>query len=158
MRTMTADNDAADADHRQLVTMHVAGQLVGLPIMDVQDVFSVQRITPVPRASASVVGLVNLRGRVVTLLSLRTLVGYPPEPFRDGMMAVGVEWKGEAFGLLIDKIGDVVSVRQSDKDAAAGKVDNKLSALAAAIHKLSDGLIIELAVSSLLAAPLAKAA
>ncbi len=159
MGTVTAMKDnAVDADQRQLVTMHVAGQLVGLPIMAVQDVFAVQRITPVPRSAESVVGLVNLRGRVVTLLSLRALVGYPPEPFREGMMAVGVDWKDEAYGLVIDRIGDVIAVSSADQDTASAKVDSRLAGQAVAIHKLSDGLLVELSVEKLLALPVAKAA
>jgi purine-binding chemotaxis protein CheW len=150
--------DVTDSDLRQLVTMRVNGQLVGLPIREVQDVFAIQRITPVPRSASSVVGLVNLRGRVVTLLSLRNLIGYAPEPFKPGMMAVGVEWKDEAFGLMIDQIGDVISVSAGQKDVAVGKVDQRLAAMAVAIHKLDEGLLVELGVEALLATPMAKAA
>jgi purine-binding chemotaxis protein CheW len=158
MASMNETTEAADGDLRQLVTMKVNGQLVGLPIREVQDVFAVQRITPVPRAASSVVGLVNLRGRVLTLLSLRNLIGYAAEPFRPGMMAVGVEWKDEAFGLMIDQIGDVIAVSAGQKDVAIGKVDQKLAATAVALHKLDSGLLVEISVEALLAAPMAKAA
>jgi purine-binding chemotaxis protein CheW len=147
-----------DGDLRQLVTMHVDGQWVGLPIRSVQDVFTVERITPVPRADASVLGLVNLRGRVVTLLSLRSLLGLPVEPFKTGMMAVGVDRKDEAFGLVIDKIGDVLTVKLNEQDSAFGIVDPRLADKSVAIHKLEDGLIVELSVEALFATPMAKAA
>jgi purine-binding chemotaxis protein CheW len=147
-----------EGDVRQLVTMHVDGQLVGLPIRSVQDVFTVERITPVPRAAASVLGLVNLRGRVVTLLSLRSLLGLPAEPFQTGMMAVGVDWKDEAFGLVIDQIGDVLTVNLNEQDSSFGMLDPRLAHMAVAIHKLDDGLIVELSAEALFATPLNKAA
>jgi purine-binding chemotaxis protein CheW len=154
----SAETHGAVAEQHQLVTMYVNQQLVGLPIRAVQDVFLIQKVTPVPRASACVVGLVNLRGRVVTLLDLATLVGYPPQPLREGMMAVGVIWKDEAFGLVIERIGDVISVDDGVKDTAVGKMDAKLAARASAIHKTAGGLVIELDVDGLLGSSNAKAA
>lgn len=56
---------------KQLVTVLVEGQLLGLPISKVHDVFALQNLTIVPRSPSAVAGLVNLRGRVVTMLSLR---------------------------------------------------------------------------------------
>jgi purine-binding chemotaxis protein CheW len=158
MQLVSEKRAVVDSDQRQLVTMVVNDQLVGLHIKSVHDVFAAQRITPVPRAAGSVLGLVNLRGRVVTLLSLRGLLGYPAKPFEDGMMAVGVEWKDEAFGLVIDEIGDVITVDVADRDSSVGKVEARLAAMAVAIHKMPQGLIVELGVEALLAAPMAKAA
>jgi purine-binding chemotaxis protein CheW len=149
---------AAGADQHQLVTMYVHGQLVGLPIRAVQDVFLIQKVTPVPRSDASVVGLVNLRGRVVTLLDLARLVGHAGQPFHEGMMAVGVTWKDEAFGLVIERIGDVINVDDGLKDTAVSKMDAKLAARAVAIHKTASGLVIELDVNGLLGSSMSKAA
>jgi purine-binding chemotaxis protein CheW len=148
----------SDKNLRQLVTMHVDGQLVGLAIESVHDVFNVQRITQVPRAPESVVGLVNLRGRVVTLLCLRSLLGFPSIPIQSSAMAVGVEWRDEAFGLVIDRIGDVIAVNVADSDVATSKIDRRLSGLCVALHKLPDGLIIELSLAALLERPFALAA
>jgi purine-binding chemotaxis protein CheW len=158
MTTMHEDADLAARELMQVVTMHVDGQLVGLPIQHVQDVFAVQRVTPVPRAPGCVVGLVNLRGRVVTLLSLRSLLGLPDADVSGSVMAVGVEWKDEAFGLVIDKIGEVLSLDAAARDGGANRIDRRWSGIAAGIHKLDAGLLVELDLAALMQQPYQLAA
>jgi purine-binding chemotaxis protein CheW len=150
--------DQSAVEMVQIVTMKVNGQLVGLPILSVQDVFSVQRVTAVPRAPASVVGLVNLRGRVVTLLSLRSLLGFPPVAVSDGMMAVGIESQGEIFGLVIDEIGEVISVNPELKDQRLSALDRSWAFASAGLHKLENGLLMELDLKKLLDVPMKAAA
>jgi purine-binding chemotaxis protein CheW len=150
--------DVAGVETLQIVTMKVHDQIVGLPILSVQDVFSVQRITKVPRAPDSVVGLVNLRGRVVTLLSLRALLGFPPVTVADGMMAVGIESQGEFFGLVIDEIGEVLSVNPALKDTRASALDQSWAFASSGLHKLEHGLLVELDLKKLLEIPFKAAA
>lgn len=150
--------DNSTTEMVQIVTMQVNGQLVGLPILAVQDVFSIQRITRVPRAPDAMVGLVNLRGRVVTLLSLRTLLGFPATPITDGMMAVGVENQGEMFGLVIDQIGEVLSVNAALRDSRVSALERGWSFAAAGLHKLDNGLLMELDLKKLLGASFQAAA
>ena len=152
------ENQMLATDGLQLVTMMVNGQLVGVPINHVHDVFVVQKITRVPRATDSMVGLVNLRGRVVSLLSLRVLLGFPAIDVTTGVMAVGIEWHGDSFGLVVDQICEVMMVDTNLRDEHAGRVDGRWAGLAKGIHRLADGLLIELDVAALLAGPLKTAA
>ena len=55
----------------EYVTATIGGQLFGLPIERVQDVFAPQRVTRVPLAGYEVAGVLNMRGRIVTLIDLR---------------------------------------------------------------------------------------
>ena len=64
------------------VTAMIGGQLFGLPIARVQDVFVPERMTPVPLAAAEIAGLINLRGRVVTMVDMRRRLGLPVEDVR----------------------------------------------------------------------------
>ena len=59
------------------VTATIGGQLFGLPVARVQDVFVPERMTPVPLAAAEIAGLINLRGRIVTMLEMRRRLGLP---------------------------------------------------------------------------------
>jgi purine-binding chemotaxis protein CheW len=142
--------DVAGVETLQIVTMKVHDQIVGLPILSVQDVFSVQRITKVPRAPDSV--------RVVTLLSLRALLGFPPVTVADGMMAVGIESQGEFFGLVIDEIGEVLSVNPALKDTRASALDQSWAFASSGLHKLEHGLLVELDLKKLLEIPFKAAA
>lgn len=147
-----------DAALRQLVTVYVEGQLLGLPIDRVHDVFAVQGPTLVPRAHPAVAGLVNLRGRVVTMLSLRVMLGFPAKAISDGTMAVGVEWRDEALGLIVDGVGEVLEVDGAARDRTPANLDPRWSAVCAGIHKLGAGLLVEIDLNTLLDRPLQQAA
>src|SRR4051794_20891342 len=82
--------------HQEFVTVMVAGQMLGLPINRVHDVFVVSEMTTVPLAPWEIGGLLNLRGRVVTAVSLRRRLGMSDAENSDRRMAVGLENQGEA--------------------------------------------------------------
>src|SRR5689334_3046786 len=92
-----ADEDSASR-RQEFVTIVVGGQRFGLPIDVVQDVFFAGAITPVPLSPPEICGLLNLRGRVVTALSMRRLLELPDLPATGERMVVGVEYAGESFG------------------------------------------------------------
>jgi len=148
----------ADTALRQLVTVHVEGQLLGLPIDRVHDVFAVQGLTVVPRAHAAVAGLVNLRGRVVTMLSLRVMLGFPVSVIGSQTMAVGVEWREEALGLIVDGVGEVLEVDAGALERTPANLDPRWNAVCAGIHKLKSGLLVEIDLNALLDRPLQQAA
>ncbi|MFN5123439.1 MAG: chemotaxis protein CheW, partial [Bradyrhizobium sp.] len=102
--TKTETREGAMAEY---VTAVIGGQLFGLPISRVQDVFMPERLTRVPLASSEIAGVLNLRGRIVTVVDMRARLGLPKAD--DGKpMAVGVDQRGESYGLLIDQIGEVL--------------------------------------------------
>src|SRR5258708_32962783 len=90
----------------EYVTATIGDQLFGLPISRVQDVFAPDRLTHVPLAAPEIAGLLNLRGRIVTAIDMRRRLGLPPLQAGRPRMAVGIEYKGESYGLLIDAIGE----------------------------------------------------
>ncbi len=145
-------------DQVQLVTVLVEGQLLGLPISRVHDVFALQNLTPVPRAPTAVAGLVNLRGRVVTMLSLRVMLGFEQMEINDGAMAVGIEWKDEALGLVVDQVGEVLEVDVEVREKAPANLDPRWAPFCAGIHKLDTGLLVEIDLNALLERPFKQAA
>lgn len=153
---MSKDNrsrhDVAMDDDIQLVSVRIEGQLIGLPITSVRDVFSIHAMTPVPRADRAVAGLVNLRGHIVTILDL----GYLLNARRSGgatqqePMAVGVEWQGEVFGLVVDEIGDVLSLTTDSSEAMPANLNPAWARFTRRIHKLERELMIEINLHALL--------
>ena len=74
-------SSAAGADKsKEFVTFTIAGQLFGIPVLQIQDVLSSYRITRIPLAPSEITGSLNLRGRVVTAIDLRLRLGLPPRP------------------------------------------------------------------------------
>src|SRR2546421_5936630 len=83
----------------EYVTAMIGGQLFGLPISRVQDVFIPERMTRVPLSSRDVAGVLNLRGRIVTAIDMRSRLGLPKNDSGRPPMAIGVDLRGEAYGL-----------------------------------------------------------
>ena len=99
---MSINNSVAGETMTEYVTVVLGGQLFGLPISRVQDVFMPQRVTRVPLAQPEIAGVLNLRGRIVTAIDMRCRLGLSRRDETRPPMAVGIECKGESYGLLID--------------------------------------------------------
>lgn len=141
------------------VTLRLAGQLIGLPIGQVRDVFQISAVAPVPLADASVLGLANLRGRIVLVHSLAGLIGLAAAPMRKGpRMAVSVTVRGEVSAIQIDEIGEVVELPVSGAQPVPAQVDKSWMRHARRVFSLGDELMIELDLPSLLESPLIQAA
>jgi purine-binding chemotaxis protein CheW len=97
---------------RQYATFEVADQLFGLDVAKVQEVLSFDTYTPVPLAPESVGGLFNLRGQVIAAVNLRVQLGLPPRVDNQNgpAMNVIVRTDEESVSLLVDRIGEVVTL------------------------------------------------
>lgn len=151
-------SEAANTDASQLVTVFVGNQMFGLPILKVRDVFIVSEMTPVPLAPSLVAGLFNLRGRVLTILDMRSLLGLEAAAKDGEIMAVGLEWNGEAFGLLVDRVGEVMTLNYLSREANPANLDPRWAQFSAGVFRLTDRLMIELSLDALFAERLSKAA
>lgn len=136
-------------DPLEYVSVTVAGQLFGLPIERVRDVFMVNGLTPVPLAPPEVVGLLNLRGRVATAIDLRRRLGIP-EADSDGLMAVGIEAGGESYGLIVDSVGEVLLLGRDTYGGNPVHMSGPWSALSAGVHRLEGRLLVVLDVDAVL--------
>ncbi len=139
----------SSAEH-EYVTAIVAGQLFGLPISRVQDVFVPDRLTRVPLAPPEIAGLLNLRGRIVTAIDMRTRLGLPALADGSQRMAIGIECKGESYGLLIDAIGEVLKLPAAGREDNPVNLDGQLARVSAGIHRLEGQLLVILDVDRVL--------
>jgi purine-binding chemotaxis protein CheW len=134
----------------EYVTAMVGDQFFGLPISRVQDVFVPQRLTLVPLAGPEIAGLINLRGRIVTMIDMRRRLDL--KTFNDNrrMMAIGVEYKGESYGLLIDEIGEVVALPVASRENNPVNLDAQLAQVSSGMHRLEERLLVILDVERVL--------
>jgi len=150
MTTNDSGSAAGNAQDTEYVTVMIDGQLFGLPISRVQDVFMPDRLTRVPLASSEIAGVLNLRGRIVTAIDLRRRLGLPPRSGERPPMAVGIELRGESYGLLIDSVGEVMKLADSTQEANPVNLDAKLAAVSAGVHRLDGQLLVILNVDRVL--------
>ena len=130
-------------DSLDYVTIRVGEQLLGLPISRVQDVFIANRITIVPRAPDEIVGLINLRGRIVTAVCLRKRLGRPVE------LKLDSQGRHELTAIRLDR---------STLEPLPVHLDRVWAALATGIHRLADELLVVLDLDAVLDLDLRSAA
>src|SRR2546423_5109194 len=147
---MSNDNKAIGDLITEYVTVMIGGQLFGLPISRVQDVFMPDRITRVPLSAPEIAGVLNLRGRIVTAVDMRRRFGLPPRSDDKPSMAVGIELKGESYGLLIDTVGEVMKLGETTLEPNPVNLDSRLARVSAGVHRLDGQLMVILDVDSVL--------
>lgn len=134
----------------EYVTFRLADQWMGIPVLMVQEVLLTQRIARVPRASSEVAGFLNLRGQIVTAVELRTRLGLAPRPESAPPMNVVVRFDGELFALLVDEVGDVLSVESSAVEPSLPTLDPSWRQVCAGIVRRDRGLLVIVHVHTLL--------
>jgi purine-binding chemotaxis protein CheW len=135
----------------EYVTAAIGEQFFGLPIARVQDVFAPQRLALVPLAGPEIAGLINLRGRIVTMIDMRRRLDLKArEGAARAMMAIGVEYKGESYGLLIDEIGEVVTLAAASREDNPINLDERLARVSSGVHRLDGRLLVVLDVERVL--------
>jgi len=137
---------------RQFATFTVAGARYGIDVLRVQEALRSQARTTVPLAPPGISGLVNLRGQVVMLLDLRTRLGLEPLVSDAEPMMVVVEVGGEPISLLVDEIGDVVDVEDSQFETPPDTLPASLRGVILGAYKLENGLLLSLDVDRATAA------
>ena len=144
---------------REYVTAEIGGELIGMPILRVQDVFIPEGPTRVPLAPPEIAGVLNLRGRIVTVVDMRARLGLPKADDAKPPMAVGVDLRGESYGLLIDTIGEVLRMPEASCEENPVNLDPRMAKLAGGVHRLDGQLMVVLDVDRVLElAPEMKAA
>lgn len=150
------DNRAESTGHiagdgtTEFVTVTIGAQLFGLPIHRVQDVFRIDRITSVPLAHDDIAGVLNLRGRIVTAIDMRRRLGLASGERKGSPMAVGTEFKGESFGLIIDEVGEVMRLNVTDGETNPANLDARWARVAAGVHRLDGRLLVILDIDRVL--------
>lgn len=140
----------AAATETEFVTAWIADQLFGIPITRVHDVFEAERITRVPLAPSEISGVLNLRGRVVTALDMRKRLGMPPREDAGKQMAIGIDHDSEAYGLLVDSMGEVLKLSSAAFDAVPVNLQKDWAAICSGIYRLEDRLMVVLDVDKIL--------
>jgi purine-binding chemotaxis protein CheW len=142
----------SQADLAEFVTFTVGGHLFGVPVLRVQDTLVPDRIATVPLAPPEVRGSINLRGRIVTVIDMHRRLGLPAGERSEGAgIGVTVEAGAELYTLLVDAVGDVVSLASHLREANPNTLDPLWRDLAGGTYRLEDRLMVILEIDRVLA-------
>ena len=138
------------ADVSQWVTFKLGEETYGVNVVQVQEVLRVSEIAPVPGAPAYVLGIINLRGNVVSVLDTRLRFGLPKRASDDSTRIIIIELESQTIGILVDSVAEVEDVQGQEVDTAPGVGNEESSRYIAGVVSRPDGLLILVDVQRLL--------
>ena len=134
----------------EYLIVHLADQMFGIPVLQIQDVLRNMQVTRVPLAPPEVSGALNLRGRIVTAINVRKRLDLPAYDGAREPLSVVVEHKGELYSLIIDSVSDVTSIENRMVEANPPTLDDLWRNISSGIFRMDSKLMIILDVSKLL--------
>ncbi len=147
---MTEKEETASGGSKEFLTVAVAGQVFGIPVLQVQDVLGEQKVTKVPLAAREIAGSLNLRGRVVTAINVRHRLQLPALAAGSKTMYIVVNHKDELYSMIVDSVGEVLSVPDKDFEKTPATLDHAWRDLSLGIYRQKDNLLVILDVPKML--------
>ncbi len=144
MKTTTSSviTKGTDDPVLQWVTFRLDNETYGINVMQVQEVLRYTEIAPVPGAPAYVLGIINLRGNVVTVIDTRQRFGLPPAEVTDNTRIVIIEADRQVVGVLVDSVAEVVYLRQSEIETAPNVGNEESAKFIQGVCNKNDELLI----------------
>lgn len=134
----------------QFVTFVLMDETYGINVMKVQEVLRVSEIAPVPGAPAYVLGIINLRGNVVTVIDTRARFGLPSSEMDEASRIIVIESEKQVVGILVDAVAEVVELREGDIDVAPNVGTEESSRYIQGVATREEGLLILVDLNKLL--------
>jgi len=123
-------------------TFRLDDEIYAINVMQIQEVLRYTEITPVPGAPTYVVGIINLRGNVVTVIDTRKRFGLPPGEISDATRIVIVEALKQVVGILVDSVADVIYIRQSEIETTPNVGNEETAKFIQGVCHKNDQLLI----------------
>ena len=134
----------------QWVTFKLDGEIYGINVMQVQEVLRVTEIAPVPGAPDYVMGIINLRGNVVTVVDTRKRFGLQSGEIDDSSRIVISEAGGNVIGILVDSVAEVVDLKRSEIESSPNVGNDESSKYIEGVATHNNDLLILVDVNKLL--------
>lgn len=134
----------------QWVTFRLDNETYGIRVMQVQEVLRVTEIAPVPGAPHYVMGIINLRGNVVTVINTRTRFGLMEADIDDSTRIVIIEAGNNVVGILVDSVAEVVDLRRSQIETSPNVGNDESSKYIEGVATRNGELLILVDINKLL--------
>lgn len=123
-------------------TFRLSDEIYGINVMQIREVLRYTEITPVPGAPYFVLGIINLRGNVVTVIDTRKRFGLPPGGVNNQTRIMIVEVQGQVLGLMVDSVAEVIYLKQSEIEMTPNVSNDETSKFIQGVCNKNDELLI----------------
>ncbi len=152
MSVVAEANATTGTDELEIATFYIGDILMGVDIQKVQEINRHVDMTPVPHAPACVRGVINLRGDVVTVVDLRTVLELEPAEINETSRNMIAKAGDEQIGLLVDRIADVVKLTRKEIEPPPANISGIDGRFFDGVYKMQSELLIILNAEEILSA------
>lgn len=146
----TIENKTTENEILQLVTFRIAKEEFGFNIFKVKEINKMLDITQIPNSESSIKGIVNLRGSVIPIVSLREKLNIPDEEYTSHTRIIVVEYQSKSLGFIVDEVNEVLRIESSIIEQAPEMTTNIETAYISGVAKLENRLLILLDLDKIL--------
>jgi len=142
--------DELNEELQRWVTFELDSEIYGISVSEVREVLRYSDIAPVPGAPIFVVGIINLRGNVVTVIDTRCRFGLPTKEVNDDTRIIIIDIEDQEVGILVDSVAEVVDLDANAIEAAPNVGNEDTSRYIKGVTSMEGNLLILVDVNKLL--------
>ena len=142
--------DDSNKINEQYCGFKVGDDFFAISVLRVQEIIRSQQLTKIPKCPEMIKGLINLRGQIVTAVSLRSMFALE-ECKKEDQMNIIVHIGEDLYAIIVDEIMDVIEVSEETFESTPDNIDTRFSHFISGVHKLKDKLLIILDLDKVLA-------
>ncbi|ROR30789.1 purine-binding chemotaxis protein CheW [Mobilisporobacter senegalensis] len=129
-------------DGKQYIVVKIGNEQYGIDIQYVDNIVRMQRITRVPKAQSYFKGVINLRGEIIPVMSIRLKFGLEADEFTNSTRIIIIKLESQsAVGVIVDEVKEVVTLNDSDIEKVTHNSKDEKTSYLSGIGKHGDGLI-----------------
>lgn len=130
------------SDSKQYIVVNVGNEQFGIDIKYVDNIVRMQRITRVPKAQPYFNGVINIRGEIIPVMSLRVKFELEPDEFTSKTRILIIKLEPQsAVGIIVDEVKNVITLSEDDIDVNASVGNDEKSLYITGVGKQADGLV-----------------
>jgi purine-binding chemotaxis protein CheW len=144
------NNQTKNEDIKQFIVVKFGHEQYGINIQIVQNIVRMPNITRVPNAPAYIKGVINLRGEIIPVMSVRVKFELEQDQFTNATRIIIVKIDGNAIGLIVDEVLEVIQLSEAQIEKIVSDSDDEKSKYVYAVGKVGEELVTLLNVGSII--------
>ena len=149
VKTMEKASDEA-MDAVQYIVVKIGNEQYGINIQYIDNIVRNQRITRVPKAQSYYKGVINLRGEIIPVMSIRLKLGLEDDNYTDKTRIIIIKVDGATIGVIVDQVKEVVTLATDEIDKSAASSKNVKDNFINGIGKTGDSLVSLFEISAII--------